>query len=187
MAESSEQVGEGSHADAPKQGSTPPNHPLIDKLLAHKPGAKDVVEIVGYLGPSPKAETFRVYPRLDLRGYFEIPEGSLIHHVPVDASDPSGPSRVLIAGSTQLEMVQVVDAQFLRGSIASAHPLASSSPSDRDPCGTVKQGPPPTPTSMEHFEKWICPPPPTPTGHEHHEVFAKPPPPPPPTPTTSNH
>jgi hypothetical protein len=184
MAESSDLVGEGSQAGASGPDSTPPTHELIKKMLAHKPEPQDVVEVVGYIGPSPKTGTFRVYPQLDLRSYFEIPADSLIHHAPVDASDGSGPSRVLIAGSTKLEIVQVVDARFLRGYIASAHPLAASNyPSQGGMHGTTKEGPKPPPTTSEHHQ-FCCgvPAAPPQTTHDHQgDKCAIPPP------TTSNH
>jgi hypothetical protein len=185
MAESSDRVGEGSQAGASGPDSTPPAHELIKKLLAHKPESQDVVEVVGYIGPSPKTGTFRVYPQLDLRSYFEIPAGSLIHHAPVDASDESGPSRVLIAGSTKLEIVHVVDARFLRGYIASAHPLAASNdPSQGGTHGTTKAAPkPPPPTTSEHHQ--FCsgvPAAPPQTAHDHQGDKCPTPPP-----TTSNH
>jgi hypothetical protein len=204
MAESSDPVGETSQAGASGSDASPPTHELIKKMLAYKPEPQDVVEVVGYIGPSPKAGTFRLYPRLDLRGYFEIPAGSLIHHAPVDASDISGPSRVLIAGSAKLEIVQVVDARFLRGYIASAHPLAwSNNPSQGGTHGTTKEAPkPPPPTTSEHHQHcYAAPaPPPPPTTSEHHQhCYAAPAPPPQtthgshggmcaqPPPTTSNH
>jgi hypothetical protein len=187
MAESSDHVGGGSQASASGADATPPTHEFIKKMLAYKPEAQDVVEVVGYIGPSSKAGTFRVYPRLDLRSYFEIPAGSLIHHAPVDASDQSGPTRVLIAGSAQLEIVQVVDARFLSGSITSARSLVASNQPSR--CGThvtTKEWPNPPPTTSEHFRHCCAvPAPPPPTTSEHFRHCCAVPAPPPPT--TSEH
>jgi hypothetical protein len=123
MAKAKDPTNEGSPSDDAGRGATPPHHPLIEKMLAHEAQPQNAVELRGYFGPSPKPGFVRLYFQLDFRSYVEIPEGSIIDHAPVDPSVETGPTRVFVAGSTQLELVRVLEASFLQGSIASAHPV----------------------------------------------------------------
>ena len=127
MAESSDQTNQGSQSDEPGHSSTPPHHPLIEKMLAHEDDPQNAVALDGYVGPSPKEGYVRLYFQLDFRAYVEIPEGSIIHHAPSDPSNEAGPTKVFVTGSTKLELVHVLEAAFLQGSIASTHPVADPS------------------------------------------------------------
>ena len=99
-------------------------HPLVAKLHTDPDELTDLVALVGYLGPSKRADYVRLYVDLTFRNYYEIPKAGIVSTSPTDAGDENSPTTVHVAGGTQVDMVSVTsqstEARFLQGSISSA-------------------------------------------------------------------
>ena len=81
--------------------------------------------MVGYFGPSKKEGHIRLYLGLDFRDYAEIPASRILYTHPATPGDEESPTKVLIDGGAQLELVHIasatVAASFLQGGITEAH------------------------------------------------------------------
>ena len=100
-------------------------HPLVAKLHADPDELTDLVALVGYLGPSKRAGSVRLYLDLTFRNYYEILTEGIVSTSPADAEDENSPTTVHVTGSTQVDKVSVTsqstEARFLQGSIASGY------------------------------------------------------------------
>ncbi len=100
-------------------------HPLVAKLHADPDEFTDLVALVGYLGPSKKADYVRLYVDLTFRNYYEIPTEGIVSTSPTAAADENSPTTVHVAGGTQVDKVSITsqstEARFLQGSIASGY------------------------------------------------------------------
>jgi hypothetical protein len=100
-------------------------HPLVSKLHTDLDNPPNLVTLVGYLGPSKKPDSTRLYQDLTFRNYYEVPSASITATTPVDAEDPNSPTVIHVPASTTLEAVsttsQSVEAGFLKGAITSSY------------------------------------------------------------------
>jgi hypothetical protein len=117
-------------------------HPLVTKLLGDSDTPPDVVTLVGYFGPSKRANYIRLYPSLDFHSYFEIPKSAVVVTTPTDPKDESSPTVVQVAAGTKVDAVQTttqpVEA-YLQGGItggylAGAAPTAAAVPATGSNC-----------------------------------------------------
>jgi hypothetical protein len=99
-------------------------HPLVKKLMGDDGEPTNAVSLVGYVGPSKKAEHIRLYTGLDFQSYYEVPRASVLDAQAVDAEDENSASTVMIHPDATLELVQTTKqsgtASFLAGGIAGA-------------------------------------------------------------------
>ena len=97
-------------------------HPLVTKLHPELDAFNDHVALIGYFGPSKKADCIRLYADLSFRSHYDIPTSGIVHTEPTDARDENSPTRVLVLAATKLEVVEItsqcVEASYLQGSIA---------------------------------------------------------------------
>ncbi|MFI5459404.1 MAG: hypothetical protein ACHRXM_28605 [Isosphaerales bacterium] len=96
-------------------------HPLVSKLMPDSENAPDVVVLEGYLGPSKREGSVRLYLDLAFRSCFEIPRSGIIHAEPADPSNESKPTKLVVDPSTKLDLIYTLEASYLKGTIASAH------------------------------------------------------------------
>jgi len=135
-------------AKAGKEEVELPIHPLIPKLIPSPDAPPDAVVLTGYLGPSPQAENVRFYLDLSFQTYFEIPKSGVLHADAADASDESKPTKIVIEASTKLDLVHTLEASYLKGAIASAHPAGANAPMCPLTPKTCVAGPPPPVTRL---------------------------------------
>jgi hypothetical protein len=98
-----------------------------------------VVELSGFLGPSDQGGYVRLYQTLDLSAYVEIPLEGIIFADPPSEESPAEPRKIYVVATTKLDIVQTVEASFLKGSIRSNYPCGVP-----DPCcvpHTTSHGP----------------------------------------------
>jgi hypothetical protein len=107
------------------------HHPLVERLYPEGDGVPDQVAVVGFLGPSKKANFIRLYLSLSFNRFIEIPVEAIVLTQPVDAQDENSPLRVFVRHDAKLDLVytetQTVEASYLRGNIATNHLAGSSS------------------------------------------------------------
>jgi hypothetical protein len=100
-------------------------HPIVKALLGGSDCPPQLVILVGYLGPSSKEGSVRLYTSLEFHSYYEIPRAGVARTEPADPDDASSPTRVYVAATAVLELVQVsrmsLEASLLGGAIASAY------------------------------------------------------------------
>ncbi len=111
-------------AEAPP---TPPNlgtHPLVDKLHTDPDDTRNLVSLVGYIGPSKKPDSIRLYLDLGFKSYYEIPKSGVVS-TSAAGDDPNSPTTVFVDATTPVEVVTVqsqsVAAGYLQGAIASGY------------------------------------------------------------------
>jgi hypothetical protein len=94
-------------------------HPLVKKMLGEDGEPTTAISLVGYVGPSKKADHVRLYTGLDFQSYYEVPRASVIDAHAVDAQDENSASKVMIKPDATLELVQTTKqsgtASFLAG------------------------------------------------------------------------
>jgi hypothetical protein len=103
---------------------------LVKKLMPPAGKPPNLVPLTGYIGPSQKADSVRLYSGLDFSSYYEIPKSAIAHTEQTDAEDESSPTTIYIDSGAQLDVVQTttqsVGASFLGGSITNANLAASA-------------------------------------------------------------
>jgi hypothetical protein len=120
-------------------------HPLVTKLRGDSDTPPSLVALIGYFGPSKKADSIRLYPSLDFQSYFEIPTAAIVATTPVDADDEDSPTVVHVKAGTPVDSVQTSTQpveSYLQGGITGAHPLIDGS----QPLPWVRVQPTPTAT-----------------------------------------
>ncbi|WP_168880031.1 hypothetical protein [Rhizobium sp. P28RR-XV] len=109
------------------------HHPLVERLYQQGEGEADQVALVGFLGPSKKANFIRLYLSLSFDRFIEIPVGDIVLTQAVDAQDENSPSRLFVRRDAKLDLVytetQTVEARYLRGRISTDYLTGSSSSS----------------------------------------------------------
>lgn len=103
-------------------------HPLPGSVIKNPDDIPDSVVVVGYLGKSSKDGFHRIYLDADLRSYYEIQHDQLLHAEKADPSDEQKPTRIYIKATGKLVLVQILEASFLKGPIASAYAWGTASP-----------------------------------------------------------
>lgn len=105
-------------------------HRLVAKLHPEPDEPQDTVALLGYFGPSKKADHVRLYADLSFRRYFDIPTSGIVRTEPIVSEDENSPTAVFVLPATRLEVVetacQCMEASYLQGSIAATH-LADAS------------------------------------------------------------
>jgi hypothetical protein len=120
-------AGSPNPAQPERGGADLPIHPLVKKLLgdAKGPQPDPLVTLVGYIGPSSKADSVRVYTGLDFQAYYEVPRAAVAATEAVDRQDENSPTRVLVKADTPVDVVQVSKqagpASYFAGSIAGGY------------------------------------------------------------------
>jgi hypothetical protein len=104
----------------------PITNPVIKKLNPEPLDQRAFVTVIGYVG-TVSADYIQVYPELDLRTYYLIPNDSqyILYQAQIDKTDPSSQTKFVLEASTPVKVVKVdvdtVEACFLSGSIADTH------------------------------------------------------------------
>lgn len=100
-------------------------HPLVDRFNADPDNVEappEVAALVGYIGPSRRGDSVRLYQDLTFRNYYEIPRDGILATSPVNPDDENSPTQVQVDPDTKVEVVTVsvqsVEARYLSGSIA---------------------------------------------------------------------
>ncbi len=131
-------------------------HPLVSKLTPPGGASPSLAQVTGYIGPSQKPESVRLYTGLDFGSYYEIPKSAIVHTEQTDAEDENSPTTVYVKADASIDVVQTttqsVEASFLQGAITSAH-LATAAATAAAGGAVVH----PTPTVIHTF---ICTSPP---------------------------
>jgi hypothetical protein len=99
---------------------------VIERASASEKGKHGLAVLTGYLGASPKgADHVRFYFDLDLKTYCDIAVADIVHRERVERVDEPNASRIFVAADAVLRVVQEADveASFLEGPIAEAHPI----------------------------------------------------------------
>ena len=130
-------------------------HPLVSKLTPPGGAPPTLAQVTGYIGPSQKPDSVRVYTGLDFGSYYEIPKSAIVHTEQTDAADENSPTAVYVKADASIDVVQTtkqsVEASYLQGAITNAN-LATAAASAAG--GPIIQ---PTPTAIPTF---ICTSPP---------------------------
>jgi hypothetical protein len=111
---------EGTRSKSGKQdvGLTP--HPIIARLLNESGEPLETVVVEGFLGEVDSRGFVRIYLDLKLQAYIEVDKNRIKYVQPSDKSDETRPTRIIVDVEGPLDLVQTVDASFLKGSIVSA-------------------------------------------------------------------
>jgi hypothetical protein len=127
-------------------------HPLVSKLLPPGGSPPTLAQLTGYIGPSQKPDSVRLYTGLDFNSYYEIPKSAIVHTEQTDAEDENSPTGVYVKADAAIDVVQTttqsVEASFLQGAITSAN-LANAAASTAVGAAALQ----PTPTAIPTF---IC-------------------------------
>ena len=118
-------------------------HPLVTKLQGDAETPPSLVALIGYFGPSKKADSIRLYSGLDFQSYFEIPKAAIVATTPTDAKDDQSPTLVHVKTGTPVAAVQTSTQPvetYLQGGITGQY-LGSAGPAAQ----AVLQ---PTPTAV---------------------------------------
>jgi hypothetical protein len=81
-------------------------HPLVTKLQGDSDTPPSLVSLIGYFGPSKKADSIRLYTSLDFQSYFEIPKAAIVATAPSDANDDQSPTVAHLKAGTAVASVQ---------------------------------------------------------------------------------
>src|SRR5271170_709703 len=116
---------------APSPDPTPPALPvtpeanaLINALLTSKDHSQKALELIGFPGPVDKCGNVRLYLKLDLGACFQFSAASILYAEPPDPKDPTHRTKIVVDGSTNVEIVLNLETAFLEGSIAATHKLS---------------------------------------------------------------
>ncbi|MBC8067423.1 MAG: hypothetical protein IAG13_03740 [Deltaproteobacteria bacterium] len=98
-------------------------HPIVEKLIDDPNAPPDVVQIVGYIGKSPRQAHHRVYLSLQFDEYVDVPEDAIVHFEEVpDTEMQHGGTRLWVQASApvvhETRQTTRTEARFLEGSIA---------------------------------------------------------------------
>jgi hypothetical protein len=95
-------------------------HPILARLLDKSGEPLETVVVEGFLGEVDPRGFVRIYFDLKLQGYIEVDKNRIKYVQPFDKSDETRPTRIIVELDGPLDIVQTVDASFLKGSIVSA-------------------------------------------------------------------
>ncbi|MDT5295743.1 MAG: hypothetical protein QOJ76_2623 [Acidobacteriota bacterium] len=119
------------YADAEPPGQTGnvdlTPHPLVENRadIDDIPVPPDTVSLVGYIGPSKRADYTRLYLDLTFHNYYEIPTSGISATTAVNPDDENSPTHLQVLSDTKLDVITVhvtsVEAKFLTGPISSSH------------------------------------------------------------------
>ena len=128
MADSSKPPGEWSQPDTNGNDGLRPLHKLIENLVHDPANPPDTVQVLGYLARSSRDGFLRIYRDLSLCMYCEVPEKHVLYSAKADPEHEEQPTLIILDASAKLTIIQsqTVEASFLKGSIASAYPIAPS-------------------------------------------------------------
>jgi len=117
---------DGGHAGQSKgHDGEIPDHPLVSALRPSPDQSPTRVVLTGYHGSSKDPSRIRLYLGLDFQSYYEFPRAEIVHHWPIDPDDENSPTRIVIEGTAQLDLVvgsvPGTTATFLQGEIVSAY------------------------------------------------------------------
>jgi hypothetical protein len=102
---------------------TPEPSALINALLTSQDHPPNALELVGFPGPIDECGNVRLYPTLDLRACYQFSAKSILYAEPADPNDPTKPTKIVVDGTTKLEIVLSIESAFLEGAITAAHKL----------------------------------------------------------------
>jgi hypothetical protein len=122
-------AGGADQAQSTSKSVTTTTHPIVDTILKSKLTPGDAAVLVGYFGPSPKADYVRLYLSLDLHCYCElyspVSGGDILLTFPSDPNNSNDPTYVFVKASADIKVVKTVttgvQASFLQGAIATAN------------------------------------------------------------------
>ena len=98
---------------------------ILKALEGREKEAGGVVALTGYVAESPEPDHIRLYFDLDLKSYCDIPVGEVVHRERFSRADAPNASRVFVRPDYKVKVVHAVEveASFLQGGIAAAHPI----------------------------------------------------------------
>jgi hypothetical protein len=98
-------------------------HPIHESLGEPDIKPPNTLLVTGYLKVDEGGTTGRVYLDLSLRTYYQVTRKQVLYVGKPDSSDATKATPILLDASQPLTLVQTTDASYLRGHIASNHPL----------------------------------------------------------------
>jgi hypothetical protein len=103
----------------------PKQDKLIQQLVRDAKDVPDLRVLIGLLGNSSKPKHIRLYTRLDLSEWLEIPESGVVHVTSTANNDnPLGRTVVWVKRDTNVQSTRTTSreaqADFMKGSVASA-------------------------------------------------------------------
>ena len=111
-------------------GKDIPINEIIANLVKDLHDPPGSVVLSGFIGPSNREGVVRVYSDLNLRSFCEVRGTDILHVHEVEPNHPETASHIVIKASANVAWVQTVEASFLQGAIAAAHPIRSGTPHD---------------------------------------------------------
>jgi hypothetical protein len=119
-------------------------HPLVANVDPSEiePPPPELATLVGYLGPSRRDGSIRLYRDLTFRNFYEIPSDGIVSTKPVNPDDENSPTLVQVDPDTKVEVVNVsvqsVEARYLSGSISGGlYGAAAGGAADAQAAGTL--------------------------------------------------
>jgi hypothetical protein len=111
-------------------------HPLVAARKVDpseiEPPPPEATALVGYIGPSRREGSIRLYQDLTFRNYFEIPVDAVLSTAPVNPDDENSPTLVRVDPEAKVEVVSIsvqsVEARYLSGAIAGGFYAATAGP-----------------------------------------------------------
>ena len=140
MDQPSDGSGDKKEPPSSNQDERVPMHPLVKKLVPDPDDPPDTVVLVGYLGSSSKQGFVRIYLDLNFLTYYELLASDVLHAEKVDPHHEDAPTKIIVDATAKLNLVQILEASFLQGSIAAAYPVSSSFGVSFSPIGAGKSG-----------------------------------------------
>ncbi|MFI5454281.1 MAG: hypothetical protein ACHRXM_02420 [Isosphaerales bacterium] len=114
--------------ESPKPATTPTvqlsTNPVMAGIEPKPLDYRHYAVLVGYVGEV-SSDTVQVYPQLDLRTYFQIPRDAIVYAEPVNPSQQSSATKLVVDATVKIEVVKAysrsIEAGFLAGSIAASN------------------------------------------------------------------
>jgi hypothetical protein len=138
-------------------------NPLIEMIDPQPDDQRSFTIMIGYIGEVTDTNV-RVYPKLDLRHYVNIPKDGIKAVEKVFPDQETSPSKIVIDASAKVDLVRNIEAGFLFGPIVDVNlGLAGAGagagvglkrrpggPATIDPCGPIPDGGGLPPSTCNH-------------------------------------
>jgi hypothetical protein len=98
---------------------------MVGRILDQSGKPRDTRIVVGYLAAPDDQGPIRIYLDLTFRAYFEVRRDTILYVQKPDPSDETRPTKILVEVKEPLQLVQAVEASFLRGHITATHPIVT--------------------------------------------------------------
>jgi hypothetical protein len=115
------------------------SHPIHESLANAKDQPPNTLLVSGYLKVSKDKATAQVFLDLTLRTYYYVDRTQVLYVGDPDPSDATKATPILLDTSVPLTLVQTTDASYLRGHIASSHPVRAMKSGDGGITSIIEQ------------------------------------------------